>query len=142
MRAALKSHSQDTGTLHLKPQVQAPSYTHVEAVPRYCDSHPAASAASQCSALLSPLSHAHKQVLRTLSACLQAQQKAAGSVLCRLPKDCSLQCEAQAALLEGYPISNNMPDAILLTRASSQLQFSSRAKHGKGMGMRQYLCGY
>lgn len=137
MRAALKSHSQDTGTLHLKPQVQAPSYTHVEAVLRYCDSHPAASAASQRSALLSPLSPAHKQVLRTLSACLQTQQKAAGSVLCRLPK-----CEAQAALLEGYPIPNNMPDAILLTRTSSQLQFSSRAKRGKGMGMRQYLCGY
>lgn len=40
MRAALNSHSQDTGISYLNPQVQASSYTHKEMVLRHCDSHP------------------------------------------------------------------------------------------------------
>lgn len=143
MRTALKSHSQDTGILYLNPQVPAPRYKHVEVALRHCDFHPAAApAASQRSATLSPLCHVHTQVLRTPSACLQAQQTAAGFVLCRLLKNCSLQCETQAPLWEGYPIPKTTPDATLLTHASSQLQFSSRSKRGKGTGMRQYLHGY
>lgn len=116
----------------LKSTGSSPKPEHKEVVLRHCHSHPvAASAASQHSALLSPLSHVHKQVLRTPSACLQAQQRAAGTVLCRLPKDCSQQHETQAALWEGHPIPNNMPDTTLLTHASSQLQFSSRGKCGR-----------
>lgn len=64
----MKSHSQDTGILHSNPQVQALSYTHTGVVLRHCDFHPAAApAASQHSALLSPLSQVHTQVLRTQS---------------------------------------------------------------------------
>lgn len=109
MRAALKSHSKDTGILYLHPQVQVPSYTHVEVVLRHCDSHPAA--ASQHCAPLSAMSTSRFSEL-SVPACT-----AESCWLCalRLPKDCSLQSETQAASLEGYPILNNMPDATLLT---------------------------
>lgn len=53
----------------------------------------------------------------------QAQQRAAGSVPCRLPKGCSPPCETQAALWEGCPIPDTRPDAAVQTQAAHSSGF-------------------